>query len=69
MNCYDCALADLPTPAVASCRTCGAGICLEHVHASSHPLTWLSGMGRAILPRAARRILCGTCRDAERGSG
>ncbi|MFJ8057615.1 DUF2180 family protein [Streptomyces sp. NPDC096142] len=68
MNCYDCAVADTPAAAVASCTTCGAGICLAHAHASSYLLHRPSGMGVATLPRAARRILCATCRDAERSS-
>ncbi len=31
MNCYVCATADRTEPAVAICRHCGAGLCLEHV--------------------------------------
>lgn len=69
MNCYDCAVTDLSIAAVASCRTCGAGVCLDHARSATRLLTRPSGMGPATPPRAARRILCGTCREAERGSG
>jgi hypothetical protein len=30
MNCYECAKRESTTPAVSVCRTCGAGLCLEH---------------------------------------
>lgn len=30
MNCYVCATQDGVEPAVAICRHCGAGLCLEH---------------------------------------
>ena len=31
MHCFECARAERETPAVAVCRDCGAGLCLEHV--------------------------------------
>lgn len=30
MNCYVCAVAGASVPAVATCRHCGVGLCLEH---------------------------------------
>lgn len=65
MNCYDCQISDQLTSAVAICRICGAGICLQHAHASPQILHRPNGMGVATLPRAARRLLCDTCLAAE----
>ena len=31
MNCYVCATRGQTVPAVASCKKCAAGLCLEHV--------------------------------------
>ena len=31
MNCYECALANETVAAVAVCRHCGVGLCLEHL--------------------------------------
>jgi hypothetical protein len=53
MNCYCCIEQGIERPAVALCRSCGAGLCLTHVRrtaarlASSHILdschhdTWI----------------------------
>jgi hypothetical protein len=30
VNCYVCTIAASPTIAVATCPTCGVGLCLEH---------------------------------------
>jgi hypothetical protein len=30
MHCYVCALSKLTTPAVATCRICSVGLCMEH---------------------------------------
>ncbi|QKW24779.1 DUF2180 family protein [Streptomyces seoulensis] len=68
MNCFDCR--DLSpaetTAAVGVCRGCGAGICYRHAHSGPHLLHRLAGTGLASRPRAARRLLCGTCAQAER---
>ena len=39
MNCYVCATRGNTVPAVASCKKCAAGLCLEHVReaALDHP--------------------------------
>jgi hypothetical protein len=34
MHCFECARAGRETSAVAVCRDCGAGLCLEHVAAN-----------------------------------
>jgi hypothetical protein len=31
MNCYECGLRGEAVPAVATCKHCGAGMCLEHL--------------------------------------
>ncbi len=33
MNCYDCAIQGESAPAVAVCKHCGVGMCLEHLYA------------------------------------
>jgi hypothetical protein len=61
MNCHECARAGRAVAAVATCRTCGAGLCLHHVHqaAISFPAggttyacthdTWSAGAARTAL--------------------
>ena len=39
MNCFDCAAADWPTPAVAVCHDCGAAVCADHAVSFDHHLT------------------------------
>jgi hypothetical protein len=34
MNCFECAVQGETVTAVAICHHCGAGMCLEHVHAA-----------------------------------
>lgn len=31
MNCFECAKASVPAPAVAICQHCGVGLCLDHL--------------------------------------
>lgn len=31
MNCYECSKSGAAKPAVAICRSCSAGLCLEHL--------------------------------------
>lgn len=31
MDCYECAITGRTVAAVATCRTCGVGLCLEHL--------------------------------------
>ncbi|MFE5078369.1 DUF2180 family protein [Streptomyces halstedii] len=67
VNCLDCLeLEDATTAAVAVCQLCGGGICRQHAHERSHMLHMPNGMGVATRPRAARRLLCGTCSASER---
>ncbi|MCS0603689.1 DUF2180 family protein [Streptomyces sp. LP11] len=67
MNCFDCQDLDIATPAVAICRVCGAGVCHRHARTRPRVLHELTGTGLATKPRAARRLLCGTCTAAESG--
>ena len=34
MDCYECALQERAVAAVATCRNCGVGLCLEHLAAA-----------------------------------
>lgn len=55
MNCYSCAQQGVTRPAVAICRNCCAGLCLDHLHETAIRLaaseipstcdhdTWASG--------------------------
>ncbi|MFJ9413799.1 DUF2180 family protein [Streptomyces sp. NPDC101227] len=65
MKCYDCALADKAVEAVGSCHHCGAGVCLQHCHATLEPGHRLAGVGQTTLPRLAREITCLTCHFAQ----
>lgn len=61
MQCYDCAVAQQTTPAVAVCSTCGAGLCTTHA-VVGHADEWTSGVGNPSAIRLpGRRILCQTC--------
>lgn len=46
MNCYVCATASRTEPAVAICRHCGAGLCLEHMREAA---AWSGPGGMAAL--------------------
>lgn len=39
MNCYECAKEGSDRPAVATCRSCSAGLCLEHLRATAAQLS------------------------------
>jgi hypothetical protein len=64
MNCLDCG--DLPSPAVAMCARCGAGLCSEHVVVRDETLTVRVPINRpvAVWP-PARRLRCARCDAAE----
>lgn len=57
MNCYECAR---PNPAVAVCRSCGAGLCRDHVRVRGEELHEIVGPGPSRTARG-RRLLCGVC--------
>ncbi|UKY54185.1 DUF2180 family protein [Streptomyces inhibens] len=69
MNCYDCQTLDQPTPAVATCRACGAGICAQHTHARSQMLHRLNGTGVATKNHAVRQLLCERCAASNAPTG
>ncbi len=61
MQCYDCAVAQQTSQAVAVCATCGAGICLEHA-VLAHPDEIAVTVGIPTTTRLpGRRFLCQTC--------
>ena len=65
MNCYDCAINHVMTPAVAVCHDCGAGICADHATTAAHRLTKIVPLGRNVpIKPAARIIRCHTCSAA-----
>lgn len=39
MNCYECANQGSERPAVATCRSCSAGLCLDHLRATAAQLS------------------------------
>ncbi|GGQ19705.1 DUF2180 family protein [Streptomyces roseolilacinus] len=65
MNCYECAR---PNPAVAVCRSCGAGLCRDHVRVRGEELHETVGPGPS-QPVRGRRMLCGVCTDAPGAPG
>ncbi|MFE0100381.1 DUF2180 family protein [Streptomyces sp. NPDC059009] len=65
MKCYDCAHAGQSVDAVAVCRHCGSGMCVAHVAVAGEEVRHLTGMGLSHGPRAARRMTCTVCHEAE----
>ena len=69
MNCYVCATRGQTVPAVASCKKCAAGLCLEHVReaALDHPAggtifacshdTWSESVARRAMAARWRTIV------------
>ena len=66
MNCYDCD--PKATPAVARCKLCGKGLCLEHCVRQERPVYERvpSGMTDQIRAtgRRAPRMVCRECDQA-----
>ncbi|MGQ4511531.1 DUF2180 family protein [Streptomyces sp. DW26H14] len=66
MNCFDCHATDhISSAAVATCRSCGSGVCGDHAYAFPQEIRALTGLGVSTKPLSARRILCGLCARAE----
>ena len=66
MNCLDCH--PDPTPAVAVCARCGAGVCHEHLVQGEEHLTFTLPINRIVLATPpARRLRCRRCASAEAG--
>lgn len=64
MQCFECSE---PTPAVAVCARCGAGLCRRHVVEGEERLTYQAAVARRVpVTPPARRLLCGRCALAER---
>lgn len=63
MNCFDCATRSLLIPAVASCRLCGAGVCLDCARVGTqivrHPVAF--GASLAGWATTLRTIACIPC--------
>ena len=67
MQCYDCAVAQKTSPAVAVCATCGAGVCLSHA-VLAHPDEMSVTVGNPVATRLpGRRFLCPTCSSGAAG--
>ncbi|MFG3256813.1 DUF2180 family protein [Streptomyces sp. NPDC048172] len=65
MDCYDCLPRAAERHAVAVCRRCGAGLCVDHVRLSPETVHQVAGTGTASSEKRARRITCGVCHEAE----
>ncbi|MFZ3573061.1 DUF2180 family protein [Streptomyces sp. BH097] len=65
MNCYDCAAADTSVSAVAVCRRCGAGICVQHAHVGHVSVPRTAGTGLSESHALARHLTCDVCHHAE----
>ncbi|CCK32475.1 hypothetical protein BN159_8097 [Streptomyces davaonensis JCM 4913] len=65
MHCYECALEDTATPAIAVCMRCGCAVCLKHAKVAERLVHHDAGLGQTYGPRPARRVTCPTCHDAE----
>lgn len=66
MNCFDCTATGGPTPAVAVCADCGAGVCLAHAHVSARWATRVMALNRVVqIDPPARTIRCGLCEQTQ----
>jgi hypothetical protein len=63
MNCYECSRKGTPAEAVASCVSCGAGVCGEHVRPEAARVDQHATVGIPVTG-TVRRLLCVTCDDA-----
>lgn len=66
MNCLDCTLAGVTTPAVATCHSCGAAVCADHAVIQPHYLQRVVPLDRLIpIEPPARVIACEVCAAAQ----
>jgi hypothetical protein len=66
MNCLDCTLAGATTPAVATCHSCGAAVCVDHAVIQPHYLQRVVPLNRLIpIDPPARVIACEVCAAAQ----
>ncbi|MFI7103549.1 DUF2180 family protein [Streptomyces sp. NPDC050161] len=68
MRCFDCAEDGRQATAAALCQQCGAALCHAHTTATQQPVHRAAGMGRAVSPLPARRMICRTCLRAHRAA-
>lgn len=62
--CYEDAKRNVEVPAVASCRGCGAGVCLDHLEERSVPSTTTNGVGAPTIRPDGRVLHCASCLTA-----
>ncbi len=67
MNCFSCASSDRVTAAVASCTSCGAGVCPEHAQVDAHDHSYSASPG-AHTPHVVRAFICPACAAVTSGS-
>ncbi|PWI17975.1 hypothetical protein DI272_30315 [Streptomyces sp. Act143] len=65
VDCYDCALEDTATPAIAVCGRCGCGVCVQHACVLGQQVRRAAGTGLSYGRKPARRVTCRTCHEAE----
>lgn len=65
MQCLDCAMTmTRETPACATCHTCGAGVCVDHV-VEGYAQQEVHSLGQPSIVRLpGRRVYCRTCAPA-----
>lgn len=65
MNCYECAQQGQTVAAIAVCRVCGAAVCVDHVRSERELIRETASPGKVTHDRAARKLTCPVCRQAE----
>jgi hypothetical protein len=60
MNCLDCMLADHTVPAIGTCRSCGAGVCLDCARLDTHVVSVDGTPGRSDR-HETRSLTCRSC--------
>lgn len=64
MLCYEDAKTGDEVPAVALCRSCGAGVCATHVQESATTSISTNGVGAPTVRPDGRVLHCPTCHRA-----
>lgn len=67
MNCFTCATSDRSTAAIASCTSCGAGVCPEHARVDAHERPYSPSPG-IHTPHVVRAFICPDCAVITSGS-
>ena len=69
MHCYECLQSGETRDAVGICHYCSAALCAEHICVVDDPVTGGVPLVRTVvLPKNARRLLCGTRKAALRAT-